>query len=199
MINLLPPDTKQEIVFARRNTILRNWLSAMLIGFTGILVVIGAGLVFIVHSTDNWQKQVIQTEQQLKEQKLQETQTRVTEMSESIKLASQVLSSQVLFSKLMSQVTTVLPSGASLQSLAIQSVTGGIDLTIGAKDYQSGTQAQINLSDPNNKVFEKADIVNISCQTTDPDNEYPCTTTIRALFGKDNTFQYGSNTGEATR
>lgn len=199
MINLLPPETKQEIVFARRNTILRNWLLAMIVGFIGILVVLGAGLLFIVHSTDNWEKQITQTEQQLKEQKLQETQTRITDMSESIKLASQVLSSQVLFSKLLSQATTVLPTGASLQSLAIQSATGGIDLTVGAKDYQSATQAQINLSDPRNKVFEKADIVNISCQTEDPDNEYPCTATIRALFAKDNTFQYTTSTEGTAR
>lgn len=194
MINLLPPETKQEIVFARRNTILRNWLTAMILGLIGILIVLGAGLVFIVQSTNNWQKQVTETELQLKDQKLQETQTRVTEMSESIKLASQVLSSQVLFSKLLSQASTVLPAGASLQSLAIQSLTGGIDLTVGAKDYQSATQAQINLSDPRNKVFEKADIINITCQTEDPDTDYPCTATIRALFAKDNTFQYTSET-----
>lgn len=198
MINLLPPDTKQEITFARRNSVLRNWLLAIVVGFAGILLVIGGGLFFIVHSTDKWEKQVTAADAQLKQQKLQETQTRVKEMSESIKLASDVLSSQVLFSKLLSQVTTVLPSRALLQSLTIQSVSGGIDLTVGAKDYQSATQAQINLADPNNKVFEKADIVNINCQTEDPDNEYPCTATIRALFAKDNTFQYSSTAKGST-
>lgn len=197
MINLLPPETRQEVTFARRNMALRNWLIAILVGLAGVLAVIGAGLAFILHSTDNWEKQITITEQRLKDQKLQETQTRITEMSESIKLASQVLSNQVLFSKLLSQATTVLPSGASLQSLAIQSVSGGIDLTIGAKDYQSATQAQINLSDPANKVFEKADIVNITCQTDDPSDQYPCTATIRALFAKDNTFQYGNTKGES--
>jgi Tfp pilus assembly protein PilN len=192
MINLLPNETKQQLLFARRNSVLKNWVLATIIGLLGVLIVIAAGQLFISRSTAVWQKQVNDTKQQLEQQQLQQTQNRVTEMSDSIKLASQVLSKQVLFSKLLSQITTVLPTGTSLQSLSIKSAEGGIDLTAIAKDYQSATQVQINLADPKNKVFEKADIVSVTCQDTGK-TEYPCTVTVRALFAKDNAFQYSTN------
>jgi Tfp pilus assembly protein PilN len=193
MINLLPNETKQQLLFARRNSALRSWALATIMGLLGILIVIAAGQLFISHSNAVWQKQVNDTKQLLEQQQLQQTQNRVTEMSDSIKLASQVLSKQVLFSKLLSQITAVLPVGTSLQSLSIKSAEGGIDLTAVARDYQSATQVQINLADPKNKVFEKADIVSVTCQE-DSDDGYPCTVTVRALFAKDNAFQY--NTGQ---
>ena len=198
MINLLPTETKQQLMFARRNNALRNWALATIVGLAGVLIVIAAGQLFISRSNAVWQKQVNDTKQQLEKQQLTQTQNRVTEMSDSIKLGSQVLSKQVLFSKLLSQITTVLPSGSALQSLSIKSAEGGIDLTAVAKDYQSATQVQINLADPKNKVFEKADIVSVTCQDSSA-TDYPCTVTVRALFAKDNAFQYTSDQAGATR
>ncbi len=191
MINLLPEATKQQILYARRNTMLKNWLIAVTVGVLGIVVVIAAGHIFISQSVDSLEAQVATAQSQLKEQKLEETQKRVTEISESVKLTTQVLSKQVLFSKLLTQVGAAMPAGSSLQSLSINSVEGGIDLTAAATTYQAATQVQINLSDPANKIFEKADIVSVTCQ----DNAkiaYGCQVSIRALFAKDNNFQYSA-------
>jgi len=194
MINLLPKDYRKQLSYARRNTILRRWAVLNLVGVLGIAVVIGAGLLFMKHSTDSWQQQVNSTSAQLQVQKLEETQARVTEISDSVKLAIQVLSKQVLFSKLLTQIGAAMPNGTSLQSLSIASPEGGIDLTAAATSYQTATQVQVNLSDPANKIFEKADIVSVSCQQGDDvDTAYPCTVTIRALFAKDNVFQYVTN------
>lgn len=152
---------------------------------------------FINQSISTSQSQLADINASLKEQKLEETQKRVTDISDSIKLALQVLSREILFSKLISQVGAAMPSGASLQSLSIGSTEGGIDLTAGADDYQTATQVQVNLADKDNKIFEKADIVNITCvqpantgATATGPEPYPCTISIRALFSKDNGFQY---------
>ena len=193
MINLLPPDYKSQITFARMNTTLKNWAIASLIGVLGVVAVIAAGHLFMSQSTKSWQKQVNDTQEQLKTQKLEETQKRVTEISDSVKLAGQVLSKQVLFSKLLTQVGAAMPNGTSLQSLSINAPAGGIDLSAVATSYQSATQVQINLSDPANKIFEKADIVSATCQdNSETKVEYPCQVTIRALFAKDNVFQYSA-------
>ncbi len=191
MINLLPEATKQQIFYARRNTMLKNWLIAVAIGVLGIIVVIAAGHMFISQSVDSLEAQVATAQSQLKEQKLEETQKRVTEISESVKLTTQVLSKQVLFSKLLTQVGAAMPAGSSLQSLSINSVEGGIDLTAAATTYQAATQVQINLSDPANKIFEKADIVSVTCQDN-AKTAYGCQVSIRALFAKDNNFQYSA-------
>jgi hypothetical protein len=191
MINLLPPDYKSDIVYARKNTALKNWVLLSCIGVIGIVLIIAAGHVFISRSTNTWQKQVTDTRAQLGAQKLDETQKQITDISDSIKLALAVLSREILFSKLLSQVGAAMPSGTKLQSLSINSTQGGIDLTAAATTYQTATQVQINLADPANKIFEKADIVNAACNdnTKDP-TPYPCSVTIRALFAKDNAFQY---------
>ena len=192
MINLLPNETKQQVFFARRNTTLRKWVIATAIGVAGIAIVFAAGLWFIHRSTNSVQAQVTATTEQLKAQKLDETQKRVAEISDSVKLASQVLSKQVLFSKLLTQIGAVMPAGAALQSLSINSTQGGIDLTAVATNYETASQVQVNLADPANKIFEKADIVTVNCQTTTTPTEYPCQVTIRALFTKNNTFQYAT-------
>lgn len=191
MINLLPTDLKQSLSYARRNTLLRKWIIATVIGVIGIVLVLAAGQLFIMRSTASWQKQVDDTKQQLAAQKLDETQAHITEISDSIKLVTQVLSKQVLFSKLLAQVGAAMPAGTSLQSLSISSIEGGIDLTAAATSYQTATQVQVNLSDPNNKIFQTADIISVTClQGSDAADDYPCTVTIRALFAKDNEFQY---------
>lgn len=191
MINLLPGPYKKQVSFARRNTLLRRWAFINFIGVIGIVLVLAAGQLFMTRSTNSWQKQVDTTSAQLESQKLDETQSRVTEISDSVKLAIQVLSKQVLFSKLLTQIGSAMPNGASLQSLSIASPEGGIDLTAVATSYQTATQVQVNLSDPDNKIFETADIIDVSCQQdSEAANDYPCRVSIRALFSKDNVFQY---------
>lgn len=191
MINLMPDNQKDQITFARRNTTLRRWLIANVVGVIGICLIIAAGLLFMTRSTNSWQKQVDDTSAQLQVQKLQETQNRVAEISDSVKLAIQVLSKQVLFSKLLTQIGSAMPNGSSLQSLSIANPEGGIDLTAVATNYQTATQVQVNLSDPANKLFEKADIISVSCQQgAEVEAQYPCQVSIRALFSKDNSFQY---------
>jgi hypothetical protein len=84
-----------------------------------------------------------------------------------------------------------------LTNLSIDKVEGGIDLTFEAKDYQTGSQIALNLQDPENKIFEKADIEQISCDAEIQENRtYLCQVTIRALFG-DNSPYFFINEGGA--
>src|ERR1700741_209982 len=180
-INLLPPDHKKDIVFARRNATIKNWIVASCVGVMGILLVLAAGHFFISQSTKNQQRQVTEMRAQLNAQKQDEVQKQVTSISDGVKLALQVLQKQIFFSKLLTQVGAVMPSGTTLESLTINSTQGGIDLSAKAKDYQSATQVQINITDPDKKLFEKADVIAVTC-ATDGKDAYPCKVSIRALF-----------------
>lgn len=196
MINLLPPDVKQRITYARRNTSLRSWLLALLGAIICICVVVGAGHLYLRHSIDTYTTQLSEGQQQLKDQHLEKTQQDVEAVSSNLKLVTQVLSRAVLFSKLLGQVGSAIPSGSVLTNLSISNkVQGGIDLSFSSTDYQTGTQIQLNLADPNNKIFEKADIVNIQCATPTEPTKYPCTIQIRALFAKNNTFMFINSSG----
>ncbi|MES2970709.1 MAG: hypothetical protein V4702_00090 [Patescibacteria group bacterium] len=195
MINLLPPETRENIMYARRNTRLRQWAIALIIGIVGIVGIVGAGHLYLQQSINSFTTQAEQGRETFKTQNLEETQKRVQNLTTSLKLVTQVLQREILFSKLLSQIGSALPSGSVLTELSINKVQGGIDLRTAATDYQTATQVQLNLQDPNNKIFEKADIINIQCTAPKPGatalaNKYPCNVQLRALFAKNNSFSF---------
>lgn len=199
MINLLPPGIKQNIKYARRNTKLLRWSLALGLGIVGSLVVSTFGLFYLQQATDTYSAQVTKTQDELNAQKLPETQKKVEDISGSLKLVVQVLSREILFSKLLKQIGSAVPADASLTGLSISKVTGGIDLTAVAASYETATQVQVNLKDPSNKIFDKADIVNITCSgAAASDPRYPCTVTIRAQFSSNNPFLF-INTSPAVK
>lgn len=199
MINLLPPEYKDNIVYARRNRTLLNWSSAMLVSLMFIGLVVATGYILMNNSIKNQTAQAEAAKQHLKDEKIDETKSKLEEISSNTKLILQVLSREILFSSLLKQLGASLPAGTTLQSIQIDKVEGGITLKALAKDVNAATQIQVNLSDPENKIFQKADIESISC-TPGGDNKaiYPCTVQLRALFGKDNPYVYISNTSKGS-
>ncbi len=195
MINLLPNDIKQDIGYARRNARLRLWIISSLIAFAGMGAIIGGGFLYLQQSTSSYSKQLEVAQQNLQAQDVSQTQKRVEEISSNTKLTTQVLSREILFSKLIKQIGSTLPAGTALKSLEIDKVQGGIQLNAGAVDYNAGTQIQVNLQDPKNGVFEKADINSIKCGLVQSAQEptatfYPCEVELRALFSKNNSYVY---------
>lgn len=202
MINLLPYEVKEDITYARRNARLRNWIVVCIISLAGVLVIVCGGLLYMHKSINSYTKQVSTAQDNLKAQNVEETQKKVADISSSTKLATQVLSREILFSELIKKIGSTLPPGTVLKSLQIDKIQGGIQLNAGAKDFGAASQIQVNLQDPRNGVFEKADINNITCGETD-DPIFPCEIELRALFSKDKSFMYitdsNSTTGETNR
>lgn len=190
MINLLPPAIREDITFARRNAKLLRACGLFVAIIGGIGLIFVAGMFYMQSSLKDLTAQSERSAAQLKEQNLEETQKHVETISSDLKLVVQVLSKEVLFSKLIKQIGSAMPANASLSDLKINNTQGGIDLSAIAVDYNAATQVQVNLQDPANKIFDKADILNITCGTATLDPKYPCTITIRARFGKNNQFLF---------
>lgn len=190
MINLLPPELKSDYRFARHNSSLVRAVSLFGIGAVGLALIVTAGIFYLYQSAKNYNTQSVQIENSLKAQKQEEVEKQVQDISGSLKLAVEVLSKEVLFSQLLKQLAVVTPSNVSLSSVNISEFGGGIDVSATASDYNAATQLQINLADPENKIFTKADIVNISCESEATNPRYPCNVTIRALFSEDNPFLF---------
>lgn len=195
MINLLPPDLKQQYVFGRRNTVLRRWAFAMVFGLLGVSVVTFAGLFMMEKSITNYRSQVKNSNQVLSEQQLDQTRNHAKDITASVKLAVDVLSKEIMFSKLITQIGKVTPSNAKLTDLNIGKDQSSIDIKALSADYTSATQLQVNLQDPANKIFSKADIQTISCGTNANDPKYPCSITIKALFNTNNPFLFINKNG----
>lgn len=196
MINLLPPDYKQDIVYGRLNARLVRWTFGAVVSLLITVTLLGGGYFVLRQSVKAETKNAASAQAELKDLKLDETQKQVEELSSNTKLSIQVLSKEILFSELLKQLGASTPANVSLGALQVDKVQGGITLNAKAKDVESATQLQLNLQDPKNKIFEKADIESISCNQQ-AEGGYPCTVQIRALFFKNNPFLFiakgGSN------
>jgi Tfp pilus assembly protein PilN len=197
VINLLPPDAKRSITYARRNIMLSRWIGLVVASFAGVSLVVAFGLLYMTQSIKVNERQIADTRNQLKVQKLEETQKRVEDISSSLKLVIQVLSKEVLFSKLLKQIGAAMPPNTVLTGLSINKLQGGIDLQAAAVSYQSATQIQLNLQDPQNKIFSKSDIVSIQCNSSGTGSpiaaRYPCVVNIRAQFTQNTPFSLINN------
>lgn len=195
MINLLPPAVKEEYRYGLRNTSLVTWLTAFVVALIGMGVLATYGLLTLQNSTQTYDVKVKAEQASLAKQNLVGTEAQVKDTTTNLKLVVQVLSKEVLFSKLLRQIAEVTPSNVVLKNLNINQTTGGIDITAGAGNYQSATQVQVNLQDPANKLFSKADIVSITCEKQAENPAYPCTVQIRALFASNNPYLFINSKG----
>jgi type II secretory pathway component PulL len=199
MINLLPPDIKEGYRYARRNRVLAHWSVCFLAGIVGLAVITGFGVYHMNQKADSYTKQIADTKAALARENVASVQKQVTDISNNLKLMVQVLSKEVLFSELLARLGSVTPSNVILTNLAISQSESAIDITANAGNYAAATQLQINLADPNNQIFSKADIVSINCVSSTASQTsnaaYPCTVSIRALLADDNPFLFIRNPG----
>lgn len=190
MINLLPSDLQQMYRYGRRNRMLLHWVIGAGLGLVCALLLMVAGVVILQVSANSYNQQVADTNKQLQKQNVGDIQKQVTEISNNLKLTAQVLSKEILFSQLLKQLGTVIPPNTSLTNLAISQTRGAIDITAQTANYNAATQLQVNLADPTNRIFSKADIVSITCASGSNQSKYPCTIILRALFATDNPFLF---------
>lgn len=189
MINLLPPRIKDSYRYARSNMQLRRWVMVFVIAFVGLGLIVTYGLLNLHQSANDYTARITETQALFEQEKFAETQAKVLDISNSFKLVVQVLGQEVLFSQLLKQIAAIIPAKANLMSLNINQVQGAIDISAIAADYNTATQVQVNLADATNKIFSKADIINISCGgATALNTDFPCTVSIRALFATNNPF-----------
>lgn len=194
MINLLPTYLKQDIQFARRNSMLLKWVVKIALATFVAGLIVWAGTYYISKSVSNYSKQFEADRKTLDVKELDAAQKQLSDISSSVKLVIQVLSRQVLFSQLLRQLGFVTPSRVVLTGLNIQELQGAVSLTIEARDVQAATQFQINIADPENKIFDKADIESIACaspgEKLEENRVYRCLATIKARFGANNPYLF---------
>lgn len=191
MINLLPPVEKEAIMFARYNTQLRRWIAGGLLGLAGVILVVFSGNLLLRQSVQDYETSIEASKNRLSQHKQKETLEQVKSIQESFKLVVDVLSREVLFSKLLPQVGQVMPENTVLEALSLntESEQTAFDITARARDFTSGSQIQVNLTDPDNKLFTKADLVNVSCPSKqDEPTPYPCTVSMRVQPTDENPF-----------
>ncbi len=189
MIDLLPKTIKEARRYGRRNGLLLKWNLVCLTAIISLLVIIATGYFFINNASVSAATVKSKTEQTIKDAKLDKVEADYLEFSNNLKTVVQILSSQVLFSELLKQIGGVTPSGTTLNSVSLSDTDNALDLNFTTSSATLAPTIQVNLEDPENELFEKADITLVSCQP-DTNGEESCTVQLRALFRKDAKFLF---------
>jgi Tfp pilus assembly protein PilN len=198
MINLLPPALKENYRYARRNRRLLKWIVALIASLCGVAFITSVGLLTINNSIDSYKSRITTTQYQLTKGNSGAAEQQVVAISNNLKLMVDVLSKEVLFSKLLAQLGSITPPNVILTNLSIAQNQSAIEITAQTVNYNAATQLQVNLSDPSNKIFTKADLVSIACTSsqTATNPNYPCSADIRAQFTDSNPFLFINASGQ---
>lgn len=189
MINLLPPEVKEMRSYGRRNVLLVRW-SLICLGAALLLVgIAGAGYFFITNAEKAAAEAKQQTEKAIETAKLDEVSKQFDAFSGNLKTVTQILSKQVLFSQLIRQIGSVTPAGATLNSVSLSDADNALNLDFKVPTSDLAATIQVNLEDEKNGLFEKADIIQVSC-ITDANKQQSCTVSVRALYRKDANFLF---------
>jgi hypothetical protein len=185
MINLLPPSRADAIRYGRRNSVLRVWLFGAAVAIGGLVLIIISGWIYLNQESTNIQKNIDITNKQLQAENLGQVQKDAKEVTGDITVINKILSQEIRFSELIQAIGNIMPPDTILGTLSLSNkVSGGVDISAKAKYGNSVPQIVANLTDPQNKLFMKADVVSVSCDSS-PTQIYPCTVILRALFSKD--------------
>jgi hypothetical protein len=162
------------------------------VGLIFLLVVAGGGFLIMRQEVTSYNDNTAAIEAELSRKGETSTINRMNNISNTLNLVVKVLSEQVLFADLFQQVGTIMPDGSILQNLSLTGdMTTGVDLQIGSVDYNTGTQVLVNFQDQKNKIFEKADLISLTCaDRLTSEGPYYCTGNIRATFQKDSQFSF---------
>jgi Tfp pilus assembly protein PilN len=192
MINLLPPETKKAYFYAQQNQKLIKWVVALVVGLIGLGAIGTFGWVSMHQAITTYSTKVATGENLLTKEHQATINQQVQAISNDFTLVVKVLSQEVVFSKLLTDMAAAMPAGTNLTNLTITDTAAGtgLDIKADATDYTTASQIQINLADPANGMFSKADLVSITCSNAPQNPAYPCDVTLRAEFAKNNQFLF---------
>ena len=196
MINLLPENLKEEVIYGRRNRLLVRWLSAVSL----VIFVVGAmtifGQYYVNRNVKSYQSVAKVTQERIASQNLSSIQKDVQILSNNFTTVTQLLGRQLMFSKLFTKIGSIIPSGAIISGITLSTTNSALDLNVISTDREAATQAFVNISDPKNGLFEKADLISVNCTTKTASttgtttSKYPCTAMIKVVIKNDSTFYF---------
>jgi Tfp pilus assembly protein PilN len=181
MINLLPQEEKRQLRAARSNNLLirYNILLLCVVAFMGLAVAV---TYVYLNSTQQRAEQIIQ-ENTVKATQYVSVQTQASLFRQHLATAKQILDNEVTYSKVVLDISKLIPSGVVLENLALDSQTFGTETTLVAmaKNYSSA----LALKDSFSKSSLFSDVHFQSITSGGSDTNYPVTVNLNITIKKD--------------
>jgi hypothetical protein len=190
----MPSNIKINRSYGRKNIQLLRLAIQSVMLFILLLIVIFIGLNVIYTAQDNSKNEKVNLEKKYTSEKLDEVQKTYEEFASNLNTVTQILSKQILYSSLLQKIGSVIPPGATLNSVSLASTDNALDMNFSIIDSALAPIIQVNLQDEKNNLFEKADIIQVSCQQDSLSSE-KCTAQLKAQYKKDAVFLFINTIG----
>lgn len=159
MINLLPPEAKQSVIYARRNVALFQYCIVALTAGVALSAMLFFGAT-LASRTEKELEQSIQSDQ-VKVDELELINKEAKELANSIDVIATLLSKEMKFSELIKEIGAIIPPDAALQSLTLsddQQTPLSLEVLADKADTIGVTQENIEESE----LFKGADVLSIT-------------------------------------
>jgi len=196
MINLMPDYMREEIGYARHNRVMLRWLVATIVLIAGVALMTLFGQFYINRNTKNLAAVAAVTQDRIGVQNLEATQQEIQTLSNNFTTITKLLQQQLLFSKMFIKIGSIIPDGAILRGITLTTTgSSAIDINIVSTTREAATQAFVNVSDSTNGLFEKADLLSVTCNavtstSSDVNAKYPCTMMVKVIIKTDSSFYF---------
>lgn len=180
MINLLPPETKKQTAAARSNRLLLRYNVLLLAALGFLLAAIGLVYVYLGNTKSSAEAAIADNMSQAGG--YGEVEAQANSFRQNLASARQILDSDVTYTKVILEISGVLPRGVVLDTLNLDSQTFGspTPLTANATDYATVLKLKDSLQA--SSLFSDVSIQTISNEGS---GEYPLSATFSVTIRKD--------------
>lgn len=183
MISLLPPENKRDISAARTNTILIRY-NILLLGAVAFLM-LSIGIVYFYLANTKAGAEKIISENEAKVTNFAATEQQASVFRQNLVTAKQILDREVNYTKVILDVSRLLPSGTVLTNLSLDAATFGTptSLVVQATNYDRALALKDTLS--KSQLFSDVHFLSISATEGTAGGAYPVTVTLGVTFKKE--------------
>ena len=182
MINLLPTEDKRQLQAARSNTLLVRY-NLFLIGAV-LFMMMAIGFIYFYLNNAKAAAETNISENQSKVASFAPVEKEATEFRSNLATAKQILDREVVYTKVILEISHLMPAGTILDNLTLDSSTFGKPATIVAKAKTYNSALSIKDAFQKSNLFSDVHFESVTINDSDTSG-YPMTVNLSITIKKD--------------
>jgi Tfp pilus assembly protein PilN len=182
MINLLADESKKEILAARTNVKLVNYMVVLGLG-VAFLAVISVGVYFVLMNSQADAEKLI-NQGKTKTATYTSIEAQGQALRNSLSSAKTILDQEVVYTKILTSIAALIPKGIVLDSINLSPTTIGAPITL--QFYAKTTQDTLSLKDSfqGSPLFSSVSFQTLSSTPSTQSSEYPISASLNVTINK---------------
>ena len=156
MINLLPPEYKEEIEYGRKNHRTLSWATTVAFGILSLLIITFVGKITIQSAKSQAESQKTALEQQMQQVSLSDVEKKYTSFIDTTGSVKKIYSQEVLYSRLIRKLATLLPQDAKLTNISLTDKDRALNLNFNNSSDGLGPVILVNLQNQGEQIAKRS-------------------------------------------